>query len=66
MPSPPPPANSGRPFVGVHLKCCHVYVRAYLNSAGDAYVGFCPRCASQVRLRVVKDGGSTGRFFEAS
>lgn len=55
-----------RPFVGVHMKCCNVYVRAYINQTGDAYVGWCPRCASQVRLQIVHDGGNRGRFFEAS
>lgn len=55
-----------KPFLGVHMKCCNAYVRAHLNAAGNAYVGWCPRCASQVRIRVVKEGGSRGRFFEAS
>ncbi len=55
-----------RPFVGVHMKCCNVYVRAHLNSQQDAYVAWCPRCAAQVRIRVVQEGGSTDRFFEAS
>ncbi len=55
-----------RSFVGVHLRCCNVYVRIHLNVAKDAYVGWCPRCAKQVRVNVVKEGGSTGRFFEAS
>jgi hypothetical protein len=55
-----------RAYVGVHMKCCNVYVRAYINPAGDAYVGWCPRCAGQVRLQIVADGGSRGRFFESS
>jgi len=59
------PAN-GKPFVGIHLKCCNVYTRAHLNAQSDAYVGWCPRCAAQVRIRVVQDGGSNSRFFEAS
>lgn len=62
-PSPNPPE---RPFLGVHLRCCNVYTRLYLNAAKEAYVGWCPRCAKQVRVAVVKEGGSTGRFFEAS
>ncbi len=57
---------NGRPFVGVHLKCCNVYLRIYLNAQSDAFVGWCPRCASQVRVNVVAEGGSTDRFFEAS
>lgn len=48
------------------MKCCNRYVRAYLNAAGNAYVGWCPQCAAQVRFRIVKEGGSRNRFFEAS
>lgn len=63
-------ANSGkpaaRPFLGIHMKCCNAYTRAYLTAAGDAYAGWCPRCAAPVRVKVVKEGGSSGRFFEAS
>ena len=55
-----------RSFIGVHMKCCNVYVRAYINALGDAYVGWCPRCAAPVRLQIVQDGGSRDRFFEAS
>jgi len=55
-----------RPFLGVHLRCCNVYTRLHLNAAKDAYVGWCPRCAKQVRVDVVEEGGSTSRFFEAS
>ena len=58
--------EQARPFVGVHLKCCNIYLRAYTNSAKDAFVGYCPRCAVQVRIPIVKEGGSTERFFEAS
>lgn len=61
----PGPAT-GRPFIGVHMKCCSTYTRANLNAAGDAFVGWCPRCAAPVRINVVEEGGSTSRFFEAS
>lgn len=61
-----PPSQQAQPFVGVYMKCCNIYVRAYRNQAGDAYMGWCPRCASQVRLEIVQKGGSRGRFFEAS
>ena len=54
-----------RPFLGIHLKCCNVYVRAYLNAARDAYVAWCPRCAAQALVQVAAEGGSKGRFFEA-
>ncbi|MCA8985013.1 MAG: hypothetical protein R3C12_17870 [Planctomycetaceae bacterium] len=55
-----------RKSIGVHMKCCHVYVYAHLNAAGNAYVAWCPKCAKQVRLEVVAEGGSSSRFFEAS
>ena len=62
------PTNPGeaKPFLGVHLKCCNTYVRAYVNAANNAYVGWCPRCVVQVRIKIVNEGGSSGRFFEAS
>lgn len=62
------PTGEERAFVGVHMKCCNVYVRAYINAAKDAFVGWCPRCAKQVRVAIVTDPrqGSTDQFFEAS
>lgn len=63
--TPSSPEGNSRPFVGVHLKCCNTYVRAYLNHDGSAFVGWCPRCAVQVRFAVVQEGGSRSRFFEA-
>src|SRR5690606_16899439 len=62
----PPKLPEERPFLGVHLRCCNLYARLYLNAAKDACVGWCPRCAKQVRADVVAEGGSTGRFYEAS
>ena len=59
-------AETQRRFVGVHMKCCNVYVRAYATAAGDAFVGWCPRCSAQVRIPIVKQGGSTDQFFSAS
>lgn len=58
--------GQGRPFVGVHMKCCNAYVRAYMNQAGDAYVGWCPRCAVQVRMNIVAEGGSSSAFFTSN
>lgn len=55
-----------RSFVGVHLKCCNAYVRLYINHAGNAYTGWCPKCATPVRVPIVSEGGSASRFFEAS
>ena len=59
-------AGQPRPFVGVYLKCCNVYVHAYANADRSAFVGWCPRCAAPVRIAIVASGGSDSRFFEAS
>ena len=61
-----PENEQGRPFIGVHMKCCNVYLRAYLNSQKDAYVGNCARCATPIHIDIVEKGGSTSQFFEAS
>ncbi|QDT51096.1 hypothetical protein [Symmachiella dynata] len=60
---PKPSAATGRPFLSVHLKCCNVYQRIYPNAAGDAYAGWCPRCATAIRVPIVENGGSSTRFF---
>ncbi len=52
-------------FVGVRFECCRVYARIYINSAGAAYEGHCPRCCRRVRFRV-GPGGSDARFFTIS
>lgn len=62
----PNQGSPGKPFLGIHLKCCNVYVRAYINATKDAYVANCPRCASPVRIRITSEGGSTSQFFEAN
>ena len=58
-----PPTSTGRPFLSLHLKCCNVYLRIYANAAGNAYVGWCPRCAAAVRIPIVEQGGSNSRIF---
>ena len=54
----------GRPWISVHWRCCEVYSRIYRNRQGTAYVGYCPRCARPVRVKVGPHGTST-RMFEA-
>lgn len=51
-----------RKFVGVKFDCCATYARIYINREQTAYVGNCPRCAKQVRLRI-GPGGTDARFF---
>jgi len=53
-----------REFVGVHFKCCRVYVRAYLNRQKTAFVAFCPKCAGKMTIEIRPDG-SESRFFQA-
>jgi hypothetical protein len=55
-----------KPFIGVTFKCCNVYSRIYLNQDGTAYEGVCPRCyKKRVVVRIVREGGTDSRFFEA-
>jgi hypothetical protein len=60
-----PAGPARKDFVGIMMKCCRTYVRAYLNPNGDAFIGRCPRCLALVRIDVVEEGGSPNRFFEA-
>jgi hypothetical protein len=52
-----------REFVGVTFKCCRVYARIYINKAGDAYIGWCPKCASKMEVRI-SNAGSKSKFFQ--
>jgi|GEM_PF-337723 len=57
-------APSRRPFLGMHFKCCKLYSRIYLNKKQTAFVGWCPKCASKVEVRV-SPTGSDSQFFTA-
>lgn len=56
--------SAGRRFVGIHFICCDVYSRIYINRAGTAYSGYCPRCAKRIDLKI-GPGGTDQRFFTA-
>ncbi len=53
-----------RPFVGIFFTCCKVYSRIYLNRQKTAFVGWCPKCAAKVEMKV-SPTGSASRFFVA-
>lgn len=58
--------NPQRPSVGVHFKCCNVYSKIYMNHMATAYSGHCPKCACPVEIPIVKEGGSSSKFFSGS
>ena len=64
MSTPKPPGRQERPYLGVHFKCCNVYTRIYLNAAGNAFVGFCPKCGGKLQINARK-GGTKARFWTA-
>ena len=53
-----------RPYIGMLFRCCHIYLRIYLNRDATAYVGHCPKCAAPVTLPV-SPHGSRARFWSA-
>lgn len=58
-------APASRPYIGILFECCGVYARVYRRPSQRAYVGRCPRCLAEVRVKVGKDGTSQ-RIFRAS
>ena len=57
-------SDGGRRYIGVRFDCCGVYQRIYVNRAGTAYVGWCPKCAVKAEVKVSPTGSKT-RFFTA-
>lgn len=57
--------TDARQFVGIKFACCDLYTRVYVNRAGNAYEGHCPRCGKPVRIRIAP-GGTDARFFIVS
>ncbi len=56
--------RNSKPSLGMYFKCCHVYSRIYLNASGKAFVGWCPKCAKKVEVKV-SPTGSKDTFFTA-
>lgn len=59
-----PSADGSRSWIGVRFECCGVYTRIYRNRQGTAYVGRCPRCLGEVRVKI-GPGGTSNRIFRA-
>lgn len=51
-------------FLGVMFECCNVYGRIYKNKEGTFYLGRCPRCMKQIKIKI-GEGGTNQRFFRA-
>lgn len=59
------PNTGPRRYIGVRFECCDAYLRVYINRAGTAYQGHCPRCSKPVTVRI-GPGGTAARFFTVS
>ena len=57
----PPPK---RKYIGVLFECCDVYTRIYISKKKAAYIGWCPKCAHRIEIKIDKQG-TNSRFFRA-
>jgi hypothetical protein len=62
--SSPQQPRPGQDYLGVMFECCHVYTHIHKNKAGTAYVGWCPKCAKKLTIRI-DPSGTDSRFFKA-
>ncbi len=56
--------NTNKNFLGIMFECCNVYARIYKNKEGTYYVGRCPKCMKQIKIKV-GENGTNQRFFKA-
>ena len=59
-----PEQHKPRPHINVRFTCCNVYAYVYLNRAGTAFVGHCPKCAARITVKAGQ-GGSRSKFWTA-
>lgn len=57
-----PKTPKKRQYIGVWFDCCQTYGRLYKTANGQFYIGRCPKCLRQARVRV-GEGGTDRRFF---
>ncbi len=55
--------TDNKDYLGIIFECCRVYSRIRKNKAGDAYVGWCPRCARKIIIPI-HPAGTDCRFFK--
>lgn len=56
-----------RQMLGIHFRCCNVYGYIYKTKKGDAYAGWCPKCAKPLRVKISQSGeGSDQRIFQTN
>ncbi len=49
-------------YIGVFFECCSAYARIYINREKTSYVGWCPKCAHRIEIKIGKEG-TDSRFF---
>jgi len=55
--------STRRKYIGILFECCGVYARVYINKEKKAYVGWCPKCAHTIKVKIDKSG-TNSRFFK--
>ncbi len=56
--------EKNKTFLGIMFECCNVYGRIYKNKEGTYYIGRCPKCMRQIKIKV-GENGTNQRFFRA-
>ena len=51
-------------FIGILFECCNIYRRIYISKEKNSYEGTCPKCNSEITVKIGPDGTDT-RFFSA-